>query len=134
MYSVLYKKNKHTKFHGNRYNSFRDTAITNSRPSPRKICSWGPCITIGTRHQAPYAVILHALSKCFNNIKIALRRAKKVNFFIVIFEIFRSKGKCFWNDIKFYSNAIKTQKQLKNFRENANLDSNGNSDHKLNLF
>ena len=32
MYSVLYKKNKHTKFHGNRYNGFRDTAITNSRP------------------------------------------------------------------------------------------------------
>ena len=54
MYSVLHKKKKHTKFHGNRYNSFRVFEIRLLQTtSPRKICSWGPCITIGTRHPMP---------------------------------------------------------------------------------
>ena len=45
MYSVLYKKNKHTKFHGNRYNGFRDTAITNSRP-PAKFVRGAPVLQL----------------------------------------------------------------------------------------
>ena len=73
MYSVLYKKNKHTKFHGNRYNSFRDTAITNSR-SPAKFVRGAPVLQLApASHQAPYAVILHAVSKYNQAFNFVLR-------------------------------------------------------------
>ena len=65
MYSVLYKKNKYNKFHGNRYNGFWDTAITNSRP-PAKFVRGAPVLQLapGTlcrntrRKLVPGAVIL----------------------------------------------------------------------------
>ena len=59
MYSVLYKKNKHTKFYGNRYNSFRDTAVTNSRPPAKFVCG---------------APVLHFSMTLDPNIKVILKQ------------------------------------------------------------